>query len=61
VRPVPGAAFAGMFRRSPVELPIDAEGVGIIMWLLADIRAELVGIHMLLKDENDGGETDQNS
>jgi hypothetical protein len=50
-----------MFRRSPVELPIDAEGVGIIMWLLADIRAELVGIHMLLKDENDGGETDQNS
>ena len=31
------------------------------MWLLADIRAELMAIHILLKDEGNGEETDQNS
>ena len=45
-----------MFKRSPVELPIDSDGVRTIMWLLADIRAELVAIHRLLEDDDDGEE-----
>jgi hypothetical protein len=49
-----------MFRRAPVEVPIDSEGVGIIMWLLADIRAELVAIHLLLEG-GDGEEGEEDS
>jgi hypothetical protein len=43
-----------MFRRAPVELPIDSEDVRTIMWLLADIRTELVAIHKLMEDDEDG-------
>jgi hypothetical protein len=49
-----------MFRRAQVELPIDSEGVGTIMWLLADIRAELAAIHLLLEDD-DGEEGEEDS
>jgi hypothetical protein len=44
------------FRRPAAELPIDAEVVGISMWLLADIRTELVAIHQLLAEDDDGEE-----
>lgn len=45
-----------MFKRSPVELPIQSEDVRTIMWLPADIRTELVAIHRLLEDDEDGEE-----
>jgi hypothetical protein len=44
------------FGRPSAELPINDEDVRTIMWLLADIRAELVAIHRLLEDEEDGEE-----
>jgi hypothetical protein len=47
--------------RAPVEFPIDSEGVGIIMWLPADIRAELVAIHLLLEGGDDGEEGEEDS
>jgi hypothetical protein len=48
------------FRRSSVELPFDSEDVRTIMFLLADIRTELVAIHVLMMDGDDGEEADQN-
>jgi hypothetical protein len=50
-----------MFKRVPVDLPFDSEDVRTFMFLLADIRTELVAIHVLLMDEDDGEEADQNS
>ena len=50
-----------MFRRPSIEIPIDREDVRIIMWLLGDIRTELVAIHVLLEGEDYGEEADPNS
>jgi AAA+ superfamily predicted ATPase len=51
-----------MVSASPSELPLDREDVVSIMNALLDIRGEVVEIHRLLLEENDGEEeTEGNS
>jgi hypothetical protein len=50
-----------VFKRTSVELPIDVEDVRTIMFLLADIRSELMAIHGLLKDGDNGEESEEKS
>ena len=47
-----------MFRRPPIELPIDREDVRIILETSAP---ELVAIHILLEGDDYGEEADPNS
>ena len=49
-----------VFKRTSVELPIDVEDVRTIMFL-ADIRSGLMAIHGLLKDGDNGEESEEKS